>query len=191
MPWTRHDKADRLSIRRLAVSPAAGGAPYGWIRIGTLTIRCALGRSGVVSGKREGDGGTPHGEFALGRCLVRRDRISIPRAAFAVRAISETDGWCDDPASPRYNRSVALPFRGSHERLWRKDNLYDVVFCLDYNIFPRRRARGSAIFLHVASPDYAPTEGCVAISRADMRRLLPRLAADARLVVRLPGGGRP
>jgi L,D-peptidoglycan transpeptidase YkuD (ErfK/YbiS/YcfS/YnhG family) len=187
----RHSKAapaDRLAIRRLRVFAGVGGRSRGVLAIGTRTIPCALGRSGVVINKREGDGGTPPGIFALGRCLIRRDRLTIARAAFPLHAIRPDDGWSDEPASPRYNRRVALPCRESHERLWRDDGLYDIVFCLDYNLWPRRRGRGSAIFLHIASPGYAPTEGCVAISHADMRRLLPRLARDARLEVRLPGG---
>ncbi len=98
--------------------------------------------------------------------------------------IKPGDGWCDDPGSPSYNRRVALPCRASHEKLWRRDRLYDLVTVLGYNIHPRRKYRGSAIFLHCAAPDFAPTEGCVALRYDDLRRLLPRLSRKAMLTIR-------
>jgi L,D-peptidoglycan transpeptidase YkuD (ErfK/YbiS/YcfS/YnhG family) len=98
--------------------------------------------------------------------------------------IRPSDGWCDDPESAAYNRRAALPCRGSHEKLWRADRLYDLVIVLDYNIRPCRKNRGSAIFLHCARPDFAPTEGCVALRPDDLRKLLPRLARNVRLTIR-------
>jgi L,D-peptidoglycan transpeptidase YkuD (ErfK/YbiS/YcfS/YnhG family) len=94
------------------------------------------------------------------------------------------DGWCDDPKSGCYNRHVILPFPAAHEKLWRPDGLYDLVIVLGYNIHPRSKSRGSAIFLHCARPDFASTEGCLALSFADLRRLLPRLSRKAVLTVR-------
>jgi L,D-peptidoglycan transpeptidase YkuD (ErfK/YbiS/YcfS/YnhG family) len=101
-----------------------------------------------------------------------------------MRPVSPSDGWCDDPRSALYNRRVALPCRASHEKLWRADRLYDLVIVLDYNLHPRRKNRGSAIFLHCARPDFAPTSGCIALLPDDLRRLLPRLARKAVLTVR-------
>lgn len=92
-------------------------------------------------------------------------------------------GWCDDPRSPLYNRPHKLPLKVEHEVMWRKDGLYDVVFALDYNISPRRAGRGSAIFLHCAKPGFPPTLGCIALRPQDMRRLLPRLHREARVVI--------
>jgi L,D-peptidoglycan transpeptidase YkuD (ErfK/YbiS/YcfS/YnhG family) len=60
--------------------------------------------------------------------------------------------------------------------MWRDDAVYDLVVELGYNDDPVIAGAGSAIFLHVARPDYAPTEGCVAIDARDLRDIL-RLAA--------------
>jgi len=101
-----------------------------------------------------------------------------------ISKVRPSDGWCDDPESACYNRRINLPFRAAHERLWRQDRLYDLVIVLGYNIYPRCKSRGSAIFLHCAQPDFAPTEGCLALSFADLRRLLPRLSRQAVLIIR-------
>ena len=152
---------------------------------------CALGRSGIVAEerKREGDGATPAGRFPLRRVLWRADREASPKTSLPARAIEETDGWCDDPARPEYNRPVTFPsyFFGTAERLWRDDHLYDVVVVLGHNDDPPTPGLGSAIFLHVAKPDFGPTEGCIAMARDDLRALLERIAPGDALVVRSPG----
>lgn len=135
-------------------------------------VRCALGRGGLRLGKREGDGATPVGCFPLRRVFYRRDRIALPTTALAVAAIEADMGWCDDPAHSAYNQPVQLPFAASHERLWRRDGLYDLLAVIGWNDQPVMPGRGSAIFLHVARPDFAPTEGCVALARDDLAALL-------------------
>jgi L,D-peptidoglycan transpeptidase YkuD (ErfK/YbiS/YcfS/YnhG family) len=98
-----------------------------------------------------------------------------------VRAIRERDGWCDASADRNYNRPVRHPYPASAERLWRADGLYDIVVVLDCNDRPRVRGRGSAIFMHVAKPGYAPTEGCIALAQAHLLRLLVRLRRRSRI----------
>ncbi len=156
----------------------------GRLHAGELVVACAIGRAGISRAKREGDRATPAGTFRLLGGFFRRDRGLRQAWALPIAETKPSDGWCDDPVSPSYNRQVTLPCRGSHEKLWREDRLYDVVVVLGYNIRPRRKFRGSAIFLHCARPDFAPTEGCVALSLADLRRLLPRLSAKAVLIIR-------
>lgn len=134
--------------------------------------RCALGRGGVRVLKEEGDGATPAGLLALRRVLYRADRVPIPVAAVRREPIGAQDGWCDDPGHADYNRQIRLPHPARHEELWRRDDLYDLVGVLGWNDAPVVRGRGSAIFLHVARGDYAPTEGCVALSRADLLDVL-------------------
>jgi L,D-peptidoglycan transpeptidase YkuD (ErfK/YbiS/YcfS/YnhG family) len=92
-------------------------------------------------------------------------------------------GWCEEPASPRYNRPVRLPARDCTDRMWRNDHLYDLTFVLDYNFSKRCKRAGSAIFFHIARPGLTPTAGCVAIRAADMRRLAPRLSARAVMTI--------
>jgi L,D-peptidoglycan transpeptidase YkuD (ErfK/YbiS/YcfS/YnhG family) len=142
--------------------------------------------------KREGDGATPAGAWRVRGVLYRADRVRHPRTALAIQPMRRDDGWCDAPADRNYNRLVKHPYPGSAERLWRADGLYDVLVVLDYNERPRVRGGGSAIFVHVARPDYAPTEGCIALARRHLERLLERLGRRAALsVASLPRKKRP
>ena len=133
---------------------------------------CALGRSGIRTDKREGDGATPAGVFPLRRVLYRPDRGATPVTALAVRPITPEDGWCDDPADPAYNTQVQLPYPGHTEHLWREDRLYDLVVVLGHNDEPVVAGAGSAIFMHIAAPGYRPTEGCIAMERPHLEALI-------------------
>ncbi len=143
-------------------------------RMGRTRLRGAVGRGGVRPDKREGDGATPSGLLPLRRVLYRADRVPRPKTALPVAPLAPEDGWCDDPASPVYNRLVRLPHPDRHEVLWRADALYDVIAVLGWNDDPVQPHRGSAIFLHRASPDLAPTDGCIALP---LPELLAALAA--------------
>jgi len=136
------------------------------------TVRCALGRSGISHDKREGDGATPVGRFVLRRVLYRPDRLAPPATRLPVAPIAGDDGWCDDPADPNYNRPVKRPYPASHEEMWREDDLYDVVVVMGHNDDPVVPGMGSAVFMHVATADYGPTAGCVALALPDLLRLL-------------------
>jgi L,D-peptidoglycan transpeptidase YkuD (ErfK/YbiS/YcfS/YnhG family) len=145
----------------------------GEARWGNRRVRAAVGAGGVAEAKREGDLATPAGLLPLRRVLYRADRLPMPpRAAVAREPIAATDGWCDDPGSLDYNRMVRLPHPARHEILWRSDPLYDLVGVLGWNDAPVVRGRGSAIFLHVAAPDYRPTAGCIALALPDLLALL-------------------
>ena len=140
--------------------------------MGGAVFRAALGRGGVRRDKQEGDGATPSGSLPLRRVFYRADRVASVECVVPVEPIVPTDGWCDDPADAAYNRLVKLPYEGRYEELWRQDALYDLVGVLGWNDSPVQRGRGSAIFLHVAGPDYAPTDGCIALALGDLRRVL-------------------
>ncbi len=146
----------------------------GWIAWAGRRARAAVGRAGVrPHGKQEGDGATPAGTLLLRRVLYRADRLAAPpRTELPREPIAPCDGWCDEPGHADYNRQVRLPHPARHEALWREDGLYDVVGVLGWNDDPVLPGRGSAIFLHVAGPDYGPTEGCVAVALADLLALL-------------------
>lgn len=145
--------------------------------------RCALGRGGIRSGKREGDGGTPIGCFALRRVLYRPDRLATPATALPAVAIAPDDGWCDEATDPAYNRPVKRPYPASHETLWREDGVYDIIVVLGHNDDPVVPGLGSAVFLHIARPDYEPTAGCVALALPDLLTLLGDCAPGDRLCV--------
>lgn len=173
-----------VGISRLVVQRRPGRRHEGILRAGNLTLPVALGRSGINFDKREGDGRTPAGSWHIVRVLYRPDAGPRPVTALPARPIRRDDGWCDAPQHRRYNRPVKLPFAPSHERMWRDDGLYDLVLVLDHNTRPRIARRGSAVFMHIARPGFSATEGCVALRRADLKRLLARLRPGARLVVR-------
>lgn len=181
----RHDHPRVCGLlTRLAVRTSNARSATGRLHAGAVVLKCALGRAGVRRTKREGDGATPAGAFALLSLSFRADRNRALRCRLPRRAIRPGDGWCDDPISPVYNRPVRLPVRAGAEEMWRADELYDIVVVLDYNLAPRRKGTGSAIFFHCARPDFAPTAGCVAISPGDMRRLLPRLSRRVVMDIR-------
>ena len=146
--------------------------PDGRLVLRGFVFRAALGRGGVRRDKVEGDGATPAGTLPLRRVLYRADRIKAPDCAVPIEPISPNDGWCDDPHERDYNRRISRPHQGRYEELWRQDPLYDVVGVLGWNDAPVQRGRGSAIFLHVARPDYAPTDGCIALAPADLLQVL-------------------
>jgi L,D-peptidoglycan transpeptidase YkuD (ErfK/YbiS/YcfS/YnhG family) len=176
---------DRKS--QLRVLSRSASATQGCLTFGNLRVRCALGRSGQRAIKREGDGATPIGQFGLVRAYYRADRILRPRMGLPLVGLRPDDGWCDATGDRNYNRHVRHPYTASAERMWRDDGLYDVVVVLDYNLRPRAMGRGSAIFLHCARDGFAPTEGCVAVRRADLVRLLEKVSRRMTLMT----GSRP
>ncbi|HVJ53663.1 MAG TPA: L,D-transpeptidase family protein [Aliidongia sp.] len=158
--------------------------PDGWAWLDGRRLRCAIGRSGISAAKREGDGATPIGAWACRSLYYRPDRLSRPETGLAVHALTPTDGWCDAPEDPAYNRPVTLPYPAGCESLWREDHVYDLIVPLGYNDDPVVPGLGSAIFLHLARPGYAPTEGCVALAPDDLMAFLARADGSARIVVR-------
>ncbi len=150
---------------------------------GIWRFRCAIGRGGRRRDKREGDGATPAGAWPMRRLLYRADRIERPRTGLPVSAVGESDGWCDAPLDRAYNRPVALPYPASAEALWRADGIYDLIVPLGYNDAPVVSGAGSAIFLHVARADFAPTEGCVALALADLLAVLREVDGGSRVVI--------
>ncbi len=174
-------------LRVITVFSSSRERHSGFVRLGRLQLRCAIGRSGVTQLKREGDGATPAGRMRLLSLVLRPDRGPPPVSALPSRVMRPNEGWCEDKASGRYNRPIRLPATDGHETMWRADHLYDVVGILDWNLSPRIRGRGSAIFLHLARPEYGPTAGCIALSRRDLRLLLAAAGPRPVFVV----GGKP
>ena len=155
-------------VRVIAVSPP----PRRTLTCGLLSTPCAVGRGGVRYNKREGDGATPAGQYPLRRVMFRKDRIQSMVSRLPISPIDVWDGWSTDPADPHYNQQIKLPQTGPHEKLWRDDNLYDVIIVIGYNDAPVVSGKGSAIFLHVARPGISPTDGCVAIPLSMIRKIV-------------------
>ena len=168
----------------LTVRPRPGHPSQGLLQAGATTFPCALGRGGVTANKREGDGATPLGRMRVLSGYLRGRRFPPGQTRLPTAAITARLGWCEVPDDRNYNRPVSMPYGASHERMLRDDDLYDACLVLDWNIKPRRRGRGSAIFFHLARPGFTPTQGCVAVTKPVMRRLLPFLDNRTILVVK-------
>lgn len=166
-------------LRRLPSDCARGS-----VTAGGRVLPCALGASGVSALKREGDRATPIGAWCLREVYFRADRVRRPLTGLPVRALRLDDGWCDAASDRNYNRRVPLPYPASAEHLWREDRIYDLIAVLGYNDRPRRRGRGSAIFMHIARSGFPPTDGCVAFAEADFRYLLAMADRETSVVVR-------
>jgi L,D-peptidoglycan transpeptidase YkuD (ErfK/YbiS/YcfS/YnhG family) len=164
--------------------PRPGNRSQGWLAAGPLVIPVALGRGGILANKREGDGGTPRGEFRMLRLWWRADRHPRPRTLLPCRRITRDLAWCEDPHDRRYNRPFRRATDEPGDRMWREDRLYDFVIEIDHNTRPRMAGRGSAVFIHVARPGLRPTAGCVAMALPRLRWLLGRVGPKTRIVTR-------
>jgi len=156
----------------LIVTSTPDGAWLGW---GAGRKRAAIGPAGIAVKGGEGDGITPRGRFPIREIFYRADRIAKPNVKLPLRAIARNDGWCDASNDPHYNKLVMLPYPASAEQMWRDDHLYDLVAVLGYNDDPVVPGKGSAIFLHLAKPDYTHTHGCVALNSDDALAALKQL----------------
>lgn len=171
----------------LRVVPDGPGRHTGTLYCGPTSYPCTLGKTGVTQAKREGDNATPVGRWPVRELLYRPDHLATaPQTALPHRAMTPTDGWCDDPDSPAYNRAVILPYPARAERLWRDDALYDVLVVLGYNDAPPVAGAGSAIFLHVARPDFSGTEGCVGLALDNLLEVVQTLSTDSLLEICAP-----
>lgn len=158
----------------------------GWFTWDGQCVRCAIGKGGAkpAAGKREGDGATPLGKWPIRRLLYRGDRGGEPITALPALPIGRADGWCDAPGDTNYNRPITLPYPASAEHLWREDHIYDLIVVLGHNDDPPVAGLGSAIFLHLARPDYSPTQGCVALAREDLEAVLAAARPGDVLAIR-------
>lgn len=181
----RSQKTSRM-LKVLDVHMRPGHPSQGYLIAGPLVLRCALGKGGISSRKREGDGATPLTQMRLLYGYRRRSTVIAdqPATVLNFRATHRQDGWCDAANDRNYNRPVATTYQRSHEKMWRKDDLYDICVVMDWNISERKQGCGSAIFFHLSRETYTPTEGCIALSRRDMMRLLPHLSGDTVIRVR-------
>lgn len=145
--------------------------------------KVAIGRSGLLRGKNEGDGTTPVGVFPVRRVFYRPDRLPRPETLLPLHEITDDDFWCDDVSHEHYNTLVHAPHDGSAEKLFREDGLYDLFVELGYNDSPAISGKGSAIFMHIARDEYTPTEGCIALTRPDLTELVSLVTPETQVEV--------
>lgn len=178
---------------KIIVETTSMAATTGTLKAGAHVFSCTLGRAGVIAAadKREGDGKTPLGTFPLRGLLYRADRVPQPETGLAAEILTPDTGWCEDPAHPDYNKKITLPHPSVHDRMTREDHLYDYTVVLGYNDAPVAPGRGSAIFLHLARPDFTPTAGCVGLKKEDLLAVLKLCDAATQITILPPPDSRP
>ena len=146
-------------------------------------LKCSIGKLGLNKYKKEGDLTTPKGIFKLGILYYRKDRVKLPACKIRKKVIKKSMGWCDDITSSKYNRQINLPSKFKSEKLFRKDNIYDIFINIKYNFTKVIKGKGSAIFLHISNKKYKPTKGCVAISKKDFMNILPHINKKTKILI--------
>ena len=146
-------------------------------------LKCSIGKSGIISSKKEGDLATPEGIFKLGLLYYRKDRNEYLQSKIKKRVIKKSMGWCNDIGSKKYNQEIYFPFKYGAEKLYRKDKMYDIFINIKYNHTPIVKGNGSAIFLHLTDKKYKPTSGCVAILKKDFLKILPLINKNTKILI--------
>ena len=146
-------------------------------------VKCAIGKRGIGKKRREGDLITPKGLFKIKKVYFRKDKVRDLKTKFSMKAITKNMGWCNDPKSNKYNQLIKYPFAFNAEKLYRNDNIYDIVIVLNFNSRPVEKNKGSAIFLHVAKRKYKPTAGCVAIKKNELKKLLKLITLQTKIKI--------
>jgi L,D-peptidoglycan transpeptidase YkuD (ErfK/YbiS/YcfS/YnhG family) len=155
----------------------------GYLKYKNLKFRCALGKAGVKKKEKEGDNITPRGIFEITKILYRPDKIKKIKAFIRTIKIKKNMGWCDDSKSDYYNQQIKLPNKFGHERLYRNDNLYDIILVLNYNTNPIIKKKGSAIFIHVSKNSYEKTKGCIALKKKHLLKLIPLIKKNTKIKI--------
>ena len=146
-------------------------------------LKCAIGKSGITSAKKEGDLATPKGTFELGTFYYRKDNNKPLKCKIIKKIIKKKMGWCNDSRSKKYNKEISFPFKYGAEKLYRKDKIYDLFINIKYNFSPVIKEKGSAIFLHITDGKYKPTQGCIAIAKKDFLKILPLINNKTKISI--------
>ena len=170
-------------LSAIRVQRAAGDPRRGWLTAGGWTVPVALGRGGILANKREGDGGTPSGTFYPLRLWWRADRHPRPGPFCRSGRSGRKTAGVRTRGDRHYNQPIRLAGDQPGDRLTREDHLYDFIVEIDHNGAPRIAGRGSAVFLHLARPDFSPTAGCVSMTKSAMLRLLRRMGPQTKIMI--------
>ena len=145
--------------------------------------KCAIGKRGIGNKRKEGDLITPKGKYKIKYILYRKDRIKRIQSKIKKIAITKSMGWCDDPKSKDYNKLIKLPTNYKYEELYRKENIYDLILVLNFNMRPIVKKKGSAIFIHIAKKNYKKTEGCVAVNKVSLLKIIKKLKNNTKVLI--------
>ena len=155
----------------------------GYLKYKDLKFKCALGKSGIGNKKIEGDNITPKGVFNIIKIYYRKDRVKKLSSKFKLIKLTKKMGWCDDSKSKNYNQLISLPSRYRYEKLYRTDNIYDLILVLNYNLKPIIKNKGSAIFIHISRKDYKPTRGCIGLTKKNLIELVQSIKKEEKIKI--------
>ena len=153
-----------------------------YLKINNYKAKCSIGKRGIGEKKKEGDLITPKGKYKIKYILYRKDRVEF-KSKIKKIIITKKMGWCDDPNSKQYNKLIKLPSAYKYEKLYKKENIYDIIIVLNYNMSPTLKNKGSAIFIHVAKKNYKKTEGCVAVKKTHLLKIMKDLKRNTRVLI--------
>ena len=154
-----------------------------YLTFNNYRIKCAVGKRGIGKKKKEGDLITPIGSFKIRFLLYRKDRNKKLTTDLKTIVIKKNMGWCDDPKTKKYNKLIRTPFKYSYEKLYKKENIYDLILVLNYNMKPIKKNKGSAIFIHIAKNNYSDTAGCIAIKKNQLLKILKDIKLDTKVKI--------
>ncbi len=154
-----------------------------YLTFNNYKAKCAVGKRGIGFKKREGDLITPQGQYKIKYILCRKDRVKKIQSKLKVIKIKKNMGWCDDPRSTSYNRLIKLPSNFRHEKLFKRENTYDIILVLNYNMKPIKRNKGSAIFIHIAKKNFKKTEGCIAVQKSSLLKIIKKIKKNTRVMI--------
>jgi L,D-peptidoglycan transpeptidase YkuD (ErfK/YbiS/YcfS/YnhG family) len=156
---------------------------YGYLKYKNFRFKCSLGKAGIRKKRIEGDNITPKGIYKIISVYCRKDRLKKIKSKIKIHKIHKNMGWCDDPKSKKYNQLIKLPNIYSHEKFYRKDNLYDLILVLNYNMAPVIKNKGSAIFIHIAKKNYSSTKGCIGLSKKNLLIILNNINKNTKIKI--------
>ena len=169
-----------------------------WVKVGD-SVPVLFGKRGLAWGrgalepgtalagptKREADGRSPAGAFALG--LIYGNDAALPVGAdYPFHQVTDRDAWPDDPANPCYNRHVEIdatkpPRWFAAQRMRTGDPAYRWRVEIRHNAEPDiEPGAGSATFFHIRRGPTRPTAGCTTMPEPALRDLVVWLRAAAR-----------
>lgn len=157
-----------------------------WKMVGE-SFPVVIGRNGLAWGneltrqttatkiKHEGDGSAPAGMFPLTATFGKGSKPEAVELPYSK--LDEFTECVDDTKSFHYNRIVNRMQVGnfdwkSSEKMFAITPEYDLGIFVAYNTYPVVKEKGSCIFLHIWKDEATSTDGCTAMERRNLERII-------------------
>ena len=153
------------------------------LKVDDFLFKCSIGKNGISKSKVEGDKKTPKGTFQIENLYFREDKIKDIQTKLKTIPIKRSMGWCDDMKNKKnYNKLIKTSKKIHYEKLYRKDNKYDLLIPIKYNFNKRIVGLGSCIFIHLTN-NFKPTAGCIAINKKDFLIMLKLINKKTKIKI--------